>query len=75
MVTIYFVNYADFKTQVPLLLGTGAAVRTLVRDGTPINTGFEVMSMELTEQLALKFGAMSKPPTFDTDFPKRVYVT
>lgn len=75
MVVILVVDYAEFKTLAPLFVGTGADAQYLVRDGTSINTGFEVLAVETTKQLGLRYGAMQKPPTFDTDFPKRKYVT
>jgi hypothetical protein len=78
MIVLYFADYADYKQQVQTLLGTAASQKTFVRDGTANNTGFEALAIETAAQngaFALRFGAMQKPASFDTDFSKKILVT
>jgi hypothetical protein len=75
MVIAHFTDYAEFKTNVPLLLPTAADNVFLARDGTTVNTGITIVAFDLFGSLVLRCTQMTKPPTLTTDFPKLKFVS
>jgi len=75
MVVAHTTSYPEFKTLVPALLGSGADVTVLCRDGGAINTGCTIVAFGLASQLAIRCTQLSKPLTLATDFPKVKFVT
>lgn len=75
MVVITAASYADFKALTPILGQPSAdAVQFFVRDGVGLGTGFQVVGINETQQVAFRWTDVVKPPTFDADYPKRLVV-
>lgn len=70
MVVLTATDYAQFK----VLAVSVNQDHVFARDGITAGIGFHVLACSTGEQLAVRYMQPTKPPTFDTDYPQRLYV-